>query len=169
MPTLPPWADPTDRLALPSPRLRHGAALEMLARAAAAALRLGQPQCITVVDAGGAVIAQVRMDGGRLNALAISETKARTAASTGSPTGPTDEDLAVALACGGRQTGLLGGLPIWLDGVLAGGIGVSSGPGEVDRACAEAAFALSERLSWSAPTAASTSPPLSPTPPTDAA
>ena len=59
--------------------------------------------------------------------------------------------LAVALATGGMQTGLTGGLPIWIDGHLAGGIGVSSGPGDVDRACAMAAFALSPRLSWTAP------------------
>lgn len=142
-----------DPLAIPAPRLRHAAALEMAGRAAAAAEAAGQPQCITVVDAGGVVIVQLRMDGGRLNALALSETKARTSASTGSPTGESDQDLAVALACGGRQTGLLGGLPIWLDGTLAGGIGVSSGPGEVDRACAEAAFALSDRLSWGGPAA----------------
>jgi uncharacterized protein GlcG (DUF336 family) len=140
-----------DPLALSAPRLRHAAALEMVARAAKAAEALAQPQCITVVDAGGTIIAQLRMDGGRLNALAISETKARSSASTGLPTGPDDQDLAVALACGGRQTGLIGGLPIWLDGTLAGGIGVSSGPGEVDRACAEAAFALSDRLAWAGP------------------
>jgi uncharacterized protein GlcG (DUF336 family) len=137
-----------DPLALSAPRLRHDAALRMVTLAAETAEAAGEPQCITVVDAGGTVIAQLRMDGARLNALAISETKARTAASTGFPTAPGDEDLAVAAACGGRQTGLLGGLPIWLEGHLVGGIGVSSGPGHLDRACAEDAFALSPRLSW---------------------
>lgn len=141
----------SDPLALAAPRLRHAAALEMLALAVRAAEAVGQPQCVTLVDAGGTVVAQLRMDGARLNALAISETKARTGASTGSPTGPGDADTAVALACGGRQTGLVGGLPIWLDGQLVGGIGVSSGPDAVDRACAEAAFALSPRLAWAAP------------------
>lgn len=137
----------TDSLSLPALRLRHRAALDMVALAMAEADRQGEPQCVTICDAGGTVIAQVRMDGARLNALALSETKARTAASTRAPSGPSEGDLAVALACGGRQTGLLGGLPIWLDGAHVGGIGVSSGPGEVDVACARAAFALSDRLS----------------------
>ncbi|ROT97684.1 GlcG/HbpS family heme-binding protein [Histidinibacterium lentulum] len=139
----------TDRLARPTLRLAHAAALEMVALAAAEAERLSEPQCITIVDTGGTVIAQIRMDGARLNALAISETKARTSASTRAPSG--DEPLSVALACGGRQTGLVGGLPIWLDGTHVGGIGVSSGPDEADLACARAAFALSPRLSASAP------------------
>jgi uncharacterized protein GlcG (DUF336 family) len=140
-------------LALSTRRLRHGAALKMLSLAVATAEQAGEPQCVTIVDAGGTVIAQVRMDRARLNALAISETKARTAASTGFPTSAGPEDIAVALACAGRQTGLVGGLPIWLDGELVGGVGVSSGPAELDRACAEAAFAVSPRLSWGAATA----------------
>ena len=146
---------PTDKspddLTLSLPRLRHDAALQMVMLAADAATVAGVPQCITVADAGGTVIAQLRMDGARLNALHISAVKARTAASTGAATSADPEDLAVALATGGMQTGLTGGLPIWIDGQLAGGIGVSSGPGEVDRACAMAAFALSPRLSWTAP------------------
>ena len=140
-----------DDLALNLPRLRHDAALRMLMLAAEAATNAGVPQCITVTDAGGTVIAQLRMDGARLNALQISAVKARTAASTGSATAEDPGDLAVALATAGMQTGLMGGLPIWIDGQLAGGIGVSSGPAEVDRDCAMAAFALSPRLSWTAP------------------
>lgn len=144
-----------DDLTLSLPRLRHDAALRMVMLAAEAATAAGVPQCITVTDAGGTVIAQLRMDGARLNALQISMVKARTASSTGTATasanGDDPGDLAVALATGGMQTGLMGGLPIWIDGHLAGGIGVSSGPGEVDRDCAMAAFALSPRLSWTAP------------------
>ena len=140
-----------DDLALALPRLRHDAALQMVMRAVAAATAAGVPPCITITDASGIVIARLRMDGARLNALHISVAKAVTAASTGAPTSEGAEDLAVAMATGGRQTGLLGGWPIWIDGHLAGGIGVSSGPGEVDRDCAMAAFAVSPRLSWTAP------------------
>lgn len=136
-----------DTLAHPTLRLRHNAALNMLSAAMAEADRRAEPQCITIVDTGGTVIAQVRMDGARLNALALSVTKAVTAASTFGPSGQGARDLDVALACGGRQTGLEGGVPIYLDGVLVGGIGVSSGPADVDVACAMAAFALSDRLS----------------------
>ena len=135
-----------DPLALPALRLRHEAALGMISLAIAEARLREEPQCVTIVDTGGVVIAQLRMDGARLNALVISQTKARTAASTFAPSGPNDGDMVVALACGGLQTGLIGGLPIYLDGMLVGGIGVSSGPAEIDFACAKAAFALSGRL-----------------------
>ena len=135
-----------DPLALPALRLRHEAALGMVSLAVAEAQARDEPQCVTIVDIGGVVIAQLRMDGARLNALAISQTKARTAASIFAPSGPSDCDLDVALACSGLQTGLIGGLPIYLDGMLVGGIGVSSGPAEIDLACAKAAFALSRRL-----------------------
>ena len=136
-----------DDLALPALRLRHRAALRMLDAAIAEADRRAEPQCVTIVNIDGTMVAQVRMDGARLNALAISETKARTAASVFAATAPSEADIGVALACGGRQTGLEGGLPIHIDGVLVGGIGVSSGPAEHDVACARAAFAISERLS----------------------
>ncbi len=141
----------SDTLAVLLPRLRHAAALQMMARAIEAATAANQPQCITICDAGGEVIVQVRMDGARLNALRISAVKARTAASTGTATGADPQDVEVALAAGGLQTGLQGGLPIWIDGQLAGGIGVSSGTGEVDAACAQAGFAGFSRLSWDAP------------------
>ena len=137
-------------LTVPARRLTHFAALRMLERAIAEAERQGEPQCVTLVNVDGTIIAQLRMDGARLNALAISEVKARTAASTRAASGPDTGDAVVALATGGRQTGLVGGLPIFCDGEHVGGIGVSSGPDEVDVACAQAAFALSERLSWTA-------------------
>lgn len=137
-----------DPLALPALRLKHSAALEMLQLAASEADRRKEPQCITIVDVGGTVICQLRMDGARLNALAISETKARTAASTFDASAPDPDDIKVALACHGRQTGLEGGLPIRIDGELVGGIGVSSGPANVDLACARAAFSLSDRLTF---------------------
>lgn len=136
-----------DDLAIPTLRLSHAGALRMLTLAMEEADRRAEPQCITVCDAAGTVIAQVRMDGARLNALAISETKARTSASTRAASGPDPEDAVVALACAGQQTGLVGGLPIWLDGMHVGGIGVSSGPADIDLACARAAFAASDRLS----------------------
>jgi uncharacterized protein GlcG (DUF336 family) len=141
--------EPKDPWALPALRLTHGGALRMLEAALACADRLGEPQCVTICDAGGTVIVQCRMTGARLNALAISAVKARSSASTRAPTGP--EDAAVALACGGAQTGLEGGLPIFLDGQHVGGIGVSSGPAEADLACARAALAAHPRLSEAAP------------------
>lgn len=136
-----------DDLSLALPRLRHGGALPMVMRAAAA----GVPPCITITDAGGIVIARLRTDGARLNAPHISVARAVTAASAGAPTCEGADDRAVAMATGGHQTGLLSGLPTWIDGHLASGIGVLSGPGEVDRDCAMAAFAVSPRLSWTAP------------------
>jgi uncharacterized protein GlcG (DUF336 family) len=139
----------TNDLAAPTLRLTHHGALRMLGAALDCADRLAEPQCVTICDVGGTVIAQCRMTGARLNALAISETKARSSASTRAPTGL--EDAAVALACGGRQTALEGGLPIFLDGHHVGGIGVSSGPADADLACARAALAVDPRLSEAEP------------------
>ncbi|TDL81181.1 heme-binding protein [Palleronia sediminis] len=150
-----------DPLAIHSLRLRHAAALEMLYAAAREAELIGEPQCITIVNRDGVVLAQLRMDGARLNALAISETKARTAASTYFASAPNDNELAVALACGGRQTGLEGGLPIYLDGELIGGIGVSSGPAEADLTCARSALAISDRFSERGPERPASAPPIS--------
>jgi uncharacterized protein GlcG (DUF336 family) len=134
---------------IPSLRLRHRAALAMLDRAVRQAEEMGVPQCVTVMDAGGVRIVAVRMDGARLNAARIADAKARTSASTGLASGPeTDAGGIVALATGGDQTGLEGGLPIFAGEVLLGGIGVSSASAEEDLEVARAAFLAVPGLSW---------------------
>ena len=56
--------------------------------------------------------------------------------------GKTDpgDALAIAAATDGAVTGLRGGLPIRIGGVLLGGIGVGSGSGEQDETVARAAL-----------------------------
>ncbi|WP_342634457.1 GlcG/HbpS family heme-binding protein [Phyllobacterium salinisoli] len=114
----------------------------MLAAAIFAAKAMGQPQCIVIVDASGVALAAFRMAGARYLSLRSATAKARTAASTDAPSDSVPEAVrpAVAAATGGEITGLRGGLPIRLGGVLLGGIGVGSGSGEQDEQVARAAL-----------------------------
>jgi uncharacterized protein GlcG (DUF336 family) len=102
----------------------------------AAAMR--QPQCIAIVDASGVLLASFRMRGSRFLSLKSALAKARTAASIGAPSHsvPEHAKLLLAAATQGEATGLRGGLPIRIAGVIVGGIGVGSGSGEQDEAVA---------------------------------
>ena len=99
-------------------------------------------QCISIVDAGGNLLAFARMDGAFVLSIKSSLVKALTAASYGEPTGniPAGIDLKLAIATQGKRVNLPGGLPIIVDGHVIGGIGVGSGTGEQDRIVAEAAL-----------------------------
>jgi len=114
----------------------------MLAAAVAAAKAMGQPQCIVVVDPSGVTLAAFRMAGSRYLSLKSATAKARTAASIGAPSDSVPEPVrpAIAAATEGAVTGLRGGLPIRVGGVLLGGIGVGSGSGEQDETVARAAL-----------------------------
>lgn len=111
------------------------------AEAAARGVRMGA----AVVDLGGALVAAVRMDGAQLPAVALATDKAYTAVAFASPTEawaastqPGGADWGLSTTLGGRLVVFAGGLPIVVDGALAGGLGVSGAAAEVDRACAEA-------------------------------
>ncbi|MBS7538922.1 GlcG/HbpS family heme-binding protein [Ancylobacter lacus] len=128
---------------LPTLKLTHAGALKMLAAAVAKASEMGVPQNINIVDEGGNLLAFVRMDGAKLLSRETSLSKAITAASHRQPTSrlkPADE-IKLSLAGGQRLTNLEGGLPIIVDGVCLGGIGVGSGTGEQDVAVARAGLA----------------------------
>ena len=128
-------------LTRPALKLTHAGALEILGVAVEKALAMGVPQCITIVDEGCNLLAFVRMDGGRVLSIDSSMHKAKTAATTGKPSGgiPPDRALLLAAATGGKMTGLPGGLPLIADGHVVGGIGVGSGTGEEDLQVAQAA------------------------------
>jgi uncharacterized protein GlcG (DUF336 family) len=118
--------------------------MKLLEAAIATAGDMGVPQCISIVDAGGHLLAFARMDGAFSQSIDTSLTKAKTAASYGKPTGgiAAGVDLKLAIATRGQRINLPGGVPIIVDGHVIGGIGVGSGTtGEQDRQVAKAALA----------------------------
>ena len=114
----------------------------MLRAAAAKAEEIGQPQCIVIVDASGEMLGQLRMTGAKFLSLKSARAKARTAASTGNETAAIPEAVgpAIAAATAGEVTRLPGGLPIYHDQALLGGIGVGSGSPDQDISVAMAAL-----------------------------
>ncbi|MEM6823654.1 MAG: heme-binding protein [Pseudomonadota bacterium] len=130
--------DPTQ----PSQILTHSGVLSMLSAAVAEAERIGQPQCIVIVDASAVTLGELRMTGAKVLSMKSARAKAMTAASTGAETALIPEAVRplIGLATDGRVTGLPGGLPIRKDGTLLGGIGVGSGTGDQDIAVAIAAL-----------------------------
>tara|TARA_R110000868_G_scaffold46376_15_gene153332 strand:+ start:10939 stop:11361 length:423 start_codon:yes stop_codon:yes gene_type:complete len=124
-------------------KLTHEGALAALNAGIAKAADMGQPQCISVVDSGGHLLAFVRMDGAFHMSLETALRKARTAACYGQPSGGLEEGIDIKLALGtdGQRINLPGGLPIIVDGQCIGGVGVGSGTGEQDREVATVAIA----------------------------
>ena len=98
----------------PALRLTNEGAMKILDAAMAKAAEMGVPQCISVVDAGGHLLAFSRMDGAFVLSIDSSLMKAMTAASYGEPTGhiPEGVDLKLAIATQGKRVNLPGGLPI---------------------------------------------------------
>lgn len=126
----------------PSARLTDAALLAMLTASTQRASAMGQPQCIVIVDASAIDLAVLRMSGAKVLSLRSARAKAQTAASTGRPSHLIAEAVrpAIAAATDGAVTGLPGGLPIWRDGILLGGIGIGSGTGDQDIEVAMAAL-----------------------------
>ena len=113
------------------------------------ALEIGQPMNIAVVDGGGNLVAHVRMDGAWIGSIDISIKKAYTSRAFDLAT----KDLAQHSQSGGQFFGIhasnngkimifAGGIPLYSEGQVVGGIGVSGGSGEQDHAVAEAGAAL---------------------------
>jgi glc operon protein GlcG len=124
-------------------RLTHAGAMKIVEAATKKAAAMGKPQCIAVVDEGGNLLAFIRMDGGKILSIDSAIRKAVTAASNRAATGGIQGDLEFRLAhaTSGRLTNLKGGLPIVVDGVTIGGIGIGSQTGEEDLEVAKAGLA----------------------------
>ena len=127
----------SDLISTRSPSLDQ--ALEMLAGVRRAAEQEGLALAATVVDAGGHVIAGQRMDGAALGAALLATDKAYTAVLWGVRTGdfmestqPGGVDWGFPATSGGRVVVYAGGLPLYRDGMLVGGIGASGGAAEQD-------------------------------------
>lgn len=125
--------------------LTAAGARAVLDAALAEADRIGVPECVAVVDAGGQLLAFGRNDGARTASISIALTKATSAATRKRATA--DEgggDLlatirsALAADC---VTGIGGGLPLVVDGQVVGGIGASSGTIDEDTIVARAGLA----------------------------
>ncbi|WP_425060126.1 hypothetical protein SCACP_07750 [Sporomusa carbonis] len=112
------------------------------------ALEIGVPMVIAVVDGGGNLVAHHRMDGALLASISIALDKAYTAVALKMST---DQAAALALpgqqlyglntTVGGRMVVFGGGIPIYENGVLIGGIGVSGGSVDEDMTVAKAGLA----------------------------
>jgi len=128
----------------PTLKLTSEGAMKMLQAGIAKATAMEVPQCISIVDSGGHMLAFVRMDGAYAMSLDTSLRKAKTAASYGQPTGHIEAgvDLKLAIATEGNRINLPGGLPVIIDGQIAGAIGVGSGTGAQDLEVAKAAVAV---------------------------
>ena len=120
-------------------------ARKVIAAAESKAVELGQPMNIAVADAGGNLVAHVRMDRAWIGSIDISIKKAFTARAFDIAT----KDLAQHSQSGGQFFGIhasndgrimifAGGVPLKRDGKVVGAIGVSGGSGEQDHAVAEA-------------------------------
>jgi glc operon protein GlcG len=127
----------------PSLKLTHEGALKALTAAIAKAQEIGVPQNITIVDEGGNMLAFVRMDGAKFLSIETSKSKALSAASHRTATGgiPAALEMKLAIASGGRLTNAEGGLPIFIEGVCVGAIGVGSGTSAQDVEVARAGLA----------------------------
>src|SRR6201990_1572734 len=123
-------------------------ARRVIAAAEKKAEEIGQPMNIAVADAGGNLVAHVRMDGAWLGSVDISIKKAWTSRAFDIST----KDIATHSQSGGQFFGIhvsnhgrimifAGGIPLKKDGKVVGAIGVSGGSGDQDHAVAEAGAA----------------------------
>ncbi len=120
-------------------------ARRVIAAAEKKAEEIGQPINIAVADAGGNLVAHVRMDGAWIGSIDISIKKAYTSRAFDIAT----KDLAEHSQSGSQFFGIhasnngrimifAGGIPLKRDGKVVGAIGVSGGSGEQDHTVAEA-------------------------------
>jgi uncharacterized protein GlcG (DUF336 family) len=120
-------------------------AKRVIAAAERKAKEIEQPMNIAVADAGGNLVAHVRMDEAWMGSIDISIKKAFTSRAFDVST----KDLAKFSQSGGQFFGIhasndgrimifAGGVPLKRAGKVVGAIGVSGGSGEQDHAVAEA-------------------------------
>jgi glc operon protein GlcG len=137
-----------------NPKLTLEGAQLVLAAAKARAVEIKVPMDIAVVDDGAHLLAFARMDGAKLSSVEIAIRKAQGAAIRRLPTAPArtgDEvnvvlSMGLALATEGRQIPVRGGLPLLIDGICVGAIGVSNGTEDQDVDVAQAGVRALERV-----------------------
>ena len=117
----------------------------LCAEASAAADAIGFGATVAVVDAGGHLVAFRRDDRAGFVTVTVAQRKAWTAAAAGMPSEQwnafaADPEVAPILH-GTAIMAVAGGLPIVLDGQLAGGLGVSGSNAAQDRDAAARSLA----------------------------
>jgi uncharacterized protein GlcG (DUF336 family) len=133
---------------MPSSQVLLEDARRIIAAAEKKAHEIGQPMNIAVADAGGNLVAHVRMDNAWIGSIDISIKKAYTSRAFNIAT----KDLAEHSQSGGQFFGIhasndgkimifAGGIPLKAKGKVVGAIGVSGGSGEQDHAVAQAGAA----------------------------
>lgn len=110
--------------------------------------KIGSPSTIAVVDVGGTVVAQARMDGASLSSVVLAYDKAYTSLSCRLATSeitriaqPGGDFYGIANGLGGRAIIFPGGIPIKVDDQVVGAVGASGGNGAQDEEVARAAAA----------------------------
>lgn len=115
-----------------------------IAAARSEAAGRGVAVTIAVIDRGGHVVAQARMDGIHIGTVAVSIAKARTAVHYNRPSAvfaATFADGNAALATLPELVPFPGGIPLTTASGLAGAIGVSGAAPDIDEAIAAAGAA----------------------------
>jgi uncharacterized protein GlcG (DUF336 family) len=119
-------------------------ARRIIAAAETKAKEIGQPMNIAVADAGGNLVAHIRMDNAWIGSVDISIKKAWTSRAfdittkdlaENSQSG--DQFFGIHASNNGKVMIFAGGIPLKKDGQVVGAIGVSGGSGEQDHAVAE--------------------------------
>jgi uncharacterized protein GlcG (DUF336 family) len=112
------------------------------------ATAIGQPMNIAVADAGGNLIAHVRMDGAWIGSIDISIKKAFTSRAFDIATKdlaplaqPGHDFFGIHASNDGRIMIFAGGIPLKREGKVVGAVGVSGGSGAQDHAVAQAGVA----------------------------
>jgi glc operon protein GlcG len=134
--------------ALPSygPGVSLEMATKMIAAAVAEAKKSGLQEAIAIVDSGGRLVAFARMDNTQLASIDIAMSKAVTANSVKRPTKALQDSVAPGTSTP-RMAGLPGivaidgGLPIVIDGKIAGAIGAAGSTAPQDGEIAAAGLA----------------------------
>ena len=137
-----------------APRLTLQGARVIMASAVRKAAAIGVPLDIAVVDDAGHLLVFNRMDGAKLSSIDIAISKAWTAACARRATheyaeiaSPGRPAYGIHVSNDGRFMIVGGGLPIFVDGRIVGGIGCSSGTTQQDREVAMAGInALTSRI-----------------------
>jgi uncharacterized protein GlcG (DUF336 family) len=127
------------------PRLTLDDARVMMAAAEEKAREIGVDMDIAITDDGGSLLMFHRMDNARITSIDIAISKAFTAAAArkstraygqaSQPGGPT---FGIHVSNQGRFMIIAGGLPVFCDGQIVGGVGCSSGHADQDEVVSQA-------------------------------